>query len=88
MSEPQEDAPREQQWRIFEAAHLALGVLNTLPHEERLGAIATMLALEIGYALGDVGEDNHALVYVGKTVSTLLPEVKRQAAAEAKAAGH
>lgn len=76
----EEDAPVEQQFRIFDAASIALVTMADIPHEERVSAIATMLALEIGSQMLDAEGDESAMTYLIQTVAALLPTVKADVA--------
>lgn len=73
---------KEQQFKIYRAADEALKLLGgTLEPHEVIGAIATMMAMEIG--LRHVPED--AFAYLDKTSRALLPivveEIARRTAA-------
>lgn len=84
-----EEAPRGQQFRIFDAAHKCwnLVVLN-MPDEERLAVAATIAALAIGTELMSDADDKKALDYLRKSAATLLPAVKERLSEAMKAGGH
>lgn len=83
------DAPKEQQFRIYDAARMAWSILcSDLEPEEVLAAIAAMAAFDIGANLFSPEDEEKALAYLRKTATELLPEVRRAIAEQQKPAGH
>lgn len=85
----EEDAPAEQQLKIFNGAGGALKFLReTLAPEEVVAAIATMLALHSGEHGMDRQSKDEMLIYVGKTTMMLSPAVRDRLAEFAKQGAH
>lgn len=83
------EAPKEQQFRIYDAASAAWRLLYThLAPEEVLAAVATIAAMDIGVKLFGEEDEAKALDYLRKTAVELLPEVRRIKAAGAKEGAH
>lgn len=71
------EAPREQQFRIYDAASAAWSLLyRSLDREEVLAAVATIAAMDIGVKLFGAEDEKQALDYLRTTAATLLPVVK------------
>lgn len=84
------EAPKEQQFRIFDAgSQLHTLARALLPNsEEHLSALATASALAIGSELFSEDGDEKALDYLRTTVAELLPEVKKAIAEVLKKKGN
>lgn len=79
FEETEEDAPAEQQLRIFNAADAAWKVLcQALRPEECVSAMGVMLAFASGEGLMNEKDEHDMLVFVGKTAMALSPEVRRK----------
>lgn len=71
-------APREEQYRIFDAASQAWALLFTnLDREQCLAAIATMAAMDIGVKLFGPEDEAEAFAYLDRTVREMLPIVRQ-----------
>lgn len=80
------EAPREQQFRIYDAATVAWQFLYThLDREEVLAAVATIAAMDIGVKLFGPDDEAKALDYLRSTALELLPKVREMSARHQKA---